>query len=35
MTMIAGQPKAAAIIAQLERRGFAVDKITFPPLRRV
>jgi hypothetical protein len=29
MTLITGQPKATAIIAQLERRGFVVDKITF------
>ena len=31
MTMIVGQPKAAAIITQLEKRGFVVDKITFAP----
>jgi hypothetical protein len=29
MTMIAGQPESAAVIAQLEKRGFVVDKITF------
>jgi hypothetical protein len=35
MTMIAGQPKAAVIIAQLEKRGFVVDKITLALPRRV
>jgi hypothetical protein len=28
MTMIAGQPLAEAAIAELEKRGFVVDKIT-------
>jgi hypothetical protein len=34
MTLITGQPRAAAIIAQLERRGLVVDKITFTAPRR-
>lgn len=29
MTLIAGQPNAAATVDQLEARGFVVDKITF------
>jgi hypothetical protein len=33
MTMIAGRPKAAAIIALLEKRGLVVDKVTYAPLR--
>jgi hypothetical protein len=32
MTMIAGQPEAAAMINQLEKRGFEIVKITFAPL---
>jgi hypothetical protein len=35
MTMIAGQPNAASIIARLEKRGFVVDKITFAEPRRI
>jgi hypothetical protein len=31
MTMIVGQPEAGAMIDQLEKRGFIVDKITFAP----
>jgi len=34
MTMIAGQAKAAAMVDQLEKRGFVVDKITFAPSAR-
>ncbi len=32
--MIADQAKAAAMIDQLEERGFVVDKITFGPSPR-
>jgi hypothetical protein len=32
MTMIAGHAKAAAMINQLEKRGFVVVKITFAAL---
>jgi hypothetical protein len=31
MTMIVGQAEAGAMVAQLEKRGFIVDKITFAP----
>jgi hypothetical protein len=35
MTVISDGTVAAAVIGQLERRGFVVDKITFAEPRRV
>jgi hypothetical protein len=34
MTMIAGQTEAAAMIKQLEKRGFEIVKITYAPLAK-
>jgi hypothetical protein len=31
LAVIIGQPEAAGVMAQLEKRGFIVDKITFKP----
>jgi hypothetical protein len=34
MTMIAGQAEAAAMVDQLEKRGFEIVKITYAPFAK-